>query len=545
VRLRGLQLLCQRLEWQAAAAELKAEKDFSERERGEAAQWVEAARQVKTAQAAALPARIELARAALRLGLTEQASETLRLEQDRADDNLAYVTTRARAQAGDGPCPGLRRELANAPLCQTAWREFRKSGVLAQLETAWQSGKGRDAAAVDTYLGLVHVTPLTYSLDAGGGDATPESFKATLLALEQRAVEANSVSPHLHGVALMAKTLRLAFTASIESKDALAAIPVVARTQLITEAAALAKSQADDTFSQAAVLAVAGVLAQVENGTPVLTPLMGHLKTGLQLPFAALLLWNQLASHDVAGLKQAQNYYGELAQDPKLLSYDRSRWLLLWAEAEQHLAPTDRSVGTLRALCDKLNKPDIPAELRLRAAINLAGLAAKQGQYNDAVELLKGVVQIPRSSVQTRQEQELLIAATGYHVVLQALASPDTSEARANDLSQLLRNVTAAAAASPALAAWLALWRGELETAIALRACKGAATCEQRAKRARGVDRKLLAENIGKRSAALLELGVLAIGGVQVEFQYQHGRLMPSVVLDSSFLTAHMPTIGK
>jgi hypothetical protein len=545
VRLRRIRLLCEQLDWRAATEQLLSEKALSVAERREAETWIAAARAVASPGAESLAAKVEQARLALSLDRTVRASELLAGLDKAANEDLSYATTRARAQIGDGPCPGLRRELANAYLCRAAWRAFRTSHSLAELETAWQSGKGRDATAVDSYLGLVHVTQLMYGFDNGAGDASPESFKTTLLNMEQRATEALAVSAHLRAVALMAKTLRLAFSASVEATDTLAAIAEGDRKQLLAEAQELANKGPKEPFDQAAILAVTGILAQVDDGRPALTQLIGLVQTELQPPFGALLLWNQLASQDPAGFNATRNYYGELAQNPAIESYERSRWLLLWAEAEQHLVPSEHSLATLQALCKQLRAKGVPLELQLRAAINLAGLEARRGDFVKAAEFLKDIAEVPRASVSSRQEQELLIAATGYHLVLEALAAPDSLPARAGELSQLLQTVATASAASPALQVWLALWRGELETLIETRDCRGNTACERRARRARGIDRKLLGESVGRRSAALLELGVLAIGGVQVEFQYQRGRLIPAITVDSSFLLAHMPTIAK
>lgn len=546
VRLRRLRLLSQLLRVEEGRRSLKEDKVLSSSERGEATRWLDAAERLRggVGKSADLTDRIEVARAALVLARPRDAQTALGRRDATDSLDLRVATTRARIATGDGPCPELQRELANAPLCRRAWSDFRKSLAFTELAPAWAANRGRDGMAVDTFLGLVDVTALLYGFDAAAGGATAESYAATLADLEQRAAETSAVSAHLGAVSLMARTLRLAFSASLNATDSLAAIAPEERSKLLASADTLARTQPPEPFNQSAVLAVTGVLAQVEDGSVPLAALSGKVESELQLPFGALTLWNSVASGDVETFKREQNYFGAIAQNAELPSLERSRWLLLWAEAEHHLAPTERTQATLSALASKLTGNDVPLDLRLRAALNLAGLAARTSNWDGALESIRPVADIPHGSVRTRQEQELLIVATAYRAVLEAKKDPSQLEQRALELESLLRNVSAAAAASPALQAWMALWRGELESDRQAQKCGKNTGCLQRARRALGIDPTLLAKAVGARSAALLQRGVLAIGGVQVEFHYQTGRLIPVVSVDASFLHTTMPALS-
>jgi hypothetical protein len=450
-----------------------------------------------------------------------------------------------RATLQDAPCPGLRRELANPEVCHAAWKEFRVSPQFKALEDAWKSGSGRERSSVDAYLGLVHVTALLQGFDESAGEATPESVKKTLRAIESVAGEAAPLGPHYAGVSLMARALGDTFAASVDAKAGTLGFDAGKRKQLIAAAGQLAANVSSEPFNQAAVLAVSGVLAQLEDTSKELKLLQGKLPSSLQATHGSLAIWNQLASHDAASFKSSLQYYGEIAKNQELPAYERSRWLLSWGEAEYLLTPNEHNENTLRALCEKLKSPSVAMELRLRSALTLAGLAARKQQYQTAVTALAEVAGAARSSVQTRQEQELLIVAVGYHQVLLALADPSKARDSARNLSGLLTNINNAGAASALVQLWLALWRGELEAVLGKQQCAGNVACEKRADKARGIDRKLLVQNVGSRTASMLDLNFLPVGGVQVEFQYQNGRLTPIVNLDTAFVAVHVPALNR
>jgi hypothetical protein len=219
--------------------------------------------------------------------------------------------------------------------------------------------------------------------------------------------------------------------------------------------------------------------------------------------------------------------------------------VILWAEAEAHLEPSERSHGIVAELAKRLNSDQAPLDLRLRTAIDLAGLEARKGQYGPAAEALGTLVaKTPRGAVTTRQEQELLVTATGYEHVLRALATSGAERIKhVTALGELIASITRASAAPPALRHWLGSWKAELDRQAQKAACNGNRGCEYKALNSNVLSKAALDAQLGRQMANLMRRGVLPIGGVALEFRYRAGRLAPQVDVDPAFLLVHMPPL--
>src|SRR5690606_30922901 len=133
-----------------------------------------------------------------------------------------------------------------------------------------------------------------------------------------------------------------------------------------------------------------------------------------------------------------------------------------------------------------------------------------------------------------------------YEQVLLALVAKGEKRAEhVGVLSQLLESVTKASAAPPAVAHWLGAWKVELERRVALDACKGERACEQQVKRPGLPSKATLDKALGPQMANLLRHGVLPVGGVELEFRYRGGRLVPQVSVEPAFLLVHMPQLDS
>jgi hypothetical protein len=151
-----------------------------------------------------------------------------------------------------------------------------------------------------------------------------------------------------------------------------------------------------------------------------------------------------------------------------------------------------------------------------------------------------------RGAVSSRQEQDLLVAATGYEQVLLSLAT--TGEQRAQHvgvLGQLLEGVTKASAAPPAVLLWLSAWQAELTRRVAVDACQGARECEQKIKPLALPTKAALDKQLGPQMAGLLRRGVLPVGGVELEFRYRAGRLAPQISVEPAFLLVHISQLDS
>lgn len=446
-----------------------------------------------------------------------------------------------RALAGSGPCPELRSPLGTSGLCRLTWQRFLTPARLATINQAWRSGVGRDAEATDVWLGMSHVVPMMYGLQHNAEQAV-----ANLAAFRQGALAAQVVGPQYKGIAHLASTLELGLRASVKPSDG--ATPEIAKTdreRLIRDTKSLVATSADESWTQAAALGAIAVLLPHEDGTPILAQLSDNIRPEWRITHASLLLWNTLANGAKQDFESQKEVLGRAAQTSGEGSYARSRWVILWAEAEALLDPSEKTYNIVNELGQRLKAPEVPLDLRLRTALDVAGLKARKGDFVAALEVLRPLVaNTSRASINNRLDQELLIAASGYELVLRALSTEgDERAGHIAALGKLLESVAQASAAPPVLMMWLVLWKGELDALVAKGTCAANAACEQRALRSRGIGTAQFEKVIGPRMAAMLRSGVLPIGGVDLELRYRGGRLLPQVDVDPAFLLVHMPTL--
>ena len=532
--------LARKLQPDAAQAALPKEGDVNADHARAADQLIAAARTASTA-ATSPDEAVAVARAFLLLDRDESARQALLPFAEMRASHLGVATGDLRAKAGSGPCPELRTPLGNAPLCRALWEKFLTEERLQLLQDAWQSGTGRDTHAVDTLLGLSHVVPLMYGLAEDESKAVGH-----LSSLEQGAQTAVEVSPRYQGVALLASALRTAFSASVAAAPGRAPdIPKAKRTKLLQRGQAALAAAPDTSWNQAAALAVAAVLAPQEDSTALLAEMNETVRAEWRITHASLLVWNYLADRAAESFTKNKGLLGRAAETSVEGSYERSRWVILWAEADAHLQPSEQSYSVVQELAERLKAPQVPLGLRLRMALDVAGIKARQGDFTTGAGLLEPLVtSTPRGAVQTRHEQELLVAATGYLSVLRALTTEGQPQAEhIQALDELLSNVAQASAAPPVLMMWLALWKGELDAMAAKQSCGGNAPCERKADALRGIRKNVFEQVVGPRMAGMLRNGVLPIGGVDLEFRYRGGQLVPQVAIDPAFLLVHMPTL--
>jgi hypothetical protein len=506
-------------------------------------------RQTKSPEAARTPTtldqRVQLARAWLVLSNAAEAEAVLDGDAAELDSHLALATTFARAKTGASACPLLRAAaVINEPLCQQAWSLLLAQHPLDYIERAWASGNGRDAQAVESHLGLSYVVPLMYGLDSKGQAGSVEWVTRALASIETVATDAVVVDGYFEAVAGLSHALGVAVRASAGDTGKREAIAEPDRKDLLRRATDIAGKQPLHPWGQATALGIAAILSREESIAGILEPLRGKIAREYETTFGALLLWDILADGALDRFREMKPLLGDIATNKDASSFERSKWLFLWAETEAHLSPSLAANETLRKIAESLARENVPLDLRLRATLDLAGLRARQGDIAGAVGLLQPIVEgTPRGGVASHNEQELLIAATGYLMVLRGLlAKGDDRKREAGNLETFLVEIGRANAAPPSVQMWLLLWRAEFDTLIALDACNGAAACEKKAVRQRGVSKPGLAEAVGKRAAELLARGVVPVGGVQIEFRYLgRGRLMPSIEVHPQFVIAHVP----
>lgn len=481
------------------------------------------------------------AKAQLQLDRAEGALEVLGPYVAQEATHLGLAAMQARALAGTGPCPNVRTPLGNGPLCRAAWQRFLTPERLAILSQAWNSGVGRDAESVDVLLGLSHVVPMMYGLQENAEQAI-----AHLSGLAAGAKAATSVGPQYAAIELLATTLHKAVSADTNTSQPVSGeIPKATRKELVDRSLALYQQFPNDSWVQAAVLATIAVVAPYDDSRAALLRMNEDVRAEWRITHGSELLWSLLASADTKAFIANKGVLGRAAQVSAEGSYERSRWVILWAEAEAQLEPSSRSYGIVTELAQRLGTDQAPLDLRLRTAIDAAGLAARQGDFAGGAALLTPLVEkIARSAVSSQQEQDLLVAATGYEQILLALAT--TGEQRAEHvrvLTQLIDGVTKAAAAPPAVTVWLNAWKSDLARRIDVDACQGERACLQKLKPVAVPTKAALDKELGQQMANLLRRGVLPVGGVELEFRYRSGRLAPQISVEPAFLLVHNPQL--
>jgi hypothetical protein len=484
---------------------------------------------------------IRLARSFQELELPERALELLQLAKG---SGLASTTELLRAQLGGSVCPQVLRR--NAILCRAAFAaKTQELKMQTVLDGVWRQEQGRDATAVEHFLGLSFVTPLMYQQDPNGATLTPQTFTQMLQALEQHAQAAKVLSPRFEALALMAEALRSAVESSLVSNGA--GRPVIAaaqRANLRNKAKQLLTNPTDAAWSKAASLAVLAMSLQDDPIGAELSSLRQEVAREQRATLAAMELWTALADQDAQRFTELSDLLPTITQDTASSGEQRSRWLLAFAEAEVLLRPSEKASATLLALCERLGQNGVPLDLRLRATLNRAGLLARENKLVEAKQFLAAVVeQVPREAVDTAEAQEFLVAITGYLLVLRGL-EPSERDSAAQELTQLLVELRQGSAASPSVLLWLGLWRGELEGQKVEQQCGKGPACRAKAKAARGISDSALRAAVGDRTGRLLKNGVLPMGGAEIDLRYSASSgLLPRVAVDVSFPVVQVPPL--
>lgn len=309
---------------------------------------------------------LRVARAALGLGRYEDALAALGARRKRASKDLALAAVVGRALTRGSTCPGVPPAAAEAALCAVAAASdhaYEESVKL--LVDAWAAGAGRDARALETYFGLVHVVPL--------GSDVPAHRQAALENLARALANVPDPSARLAALAVFVDVL-----ATNEPGD-----------ELVGRARALAPG---DELACGATLAVAARLGPTEDARALLQGLEPPGCDALVEPFAVLELEQALAAGDDQSIRAARNALTDAMLGANPL--DRSRLILLLAEADLAHSPTQRARDVLAKVAEPLAGPDTPRPLRFRALVDLAGLDHQAGRIADARERLKAGVDL-------------------------------------------------------------------------------------------------------------------------------------------------------
>jgi hypothetical protein len=460
-----------------------------------------------------LSERLAGARALCRLGRFADADRLLEPVAQQADRHLGLATVLALARLGGSTCPGAPPGSAPDALCAAAWTtDPRVAPALALLERAWQSEQGRDAAAVEVYLGLVEVIAAGYRAQRPTPAALAERFRSL-----QRSVQSGvQAAPELAGLELTVDASLAGFDAmTVRQPGMRPRVPDPILDQLSQRAAALAERMPADRFVQAAVLEVLGLMTQERD----ILPLLGHLPERLPSRYgktrALLRLWSAVARQRADVAEQARSELLSVMVGQGEGSLERARAVLAMAESEAALAGQAASYAKLERVAGQLVAADVPPELRLRAAIDQAGCLARAGRRESAGALLATVL----GSIDPGAVRELSAVADGYRQVLRARGAP-AAERRA--IADALERAPAEGV-PPGAVIWLAAW---------VRALRG--------ERPLGVAE--IESRVGPEAARLQRARVLSTGSVLLRFAFSgETGLAVDISFDPLFLAVEYP----
>ena len=518
---------------------------------GTAAPWmtslvqreVSAATQLEQVQTSDTNTAVQRARALLQLNDRQGALQELNAVES-ASHHLGFQIARHEARFGSLGCGMVPRHLRTPHVCRAVHIQQAKSVDWSLLKAAWQSGVGRDVLAVEGYMALSFVLPMTYGLDTAGNSGSVDSYLEHVNEFANTAKQAVTTSPHFDGMAAFAQVLANAFRASVERETPRGAPNEQTRSRLAQLELMQSKTASVELWSQAARIAVAALLVQDVNPETILQRLVPTLLPRLSSVHGALSTWNALSRRGLSPLRATARQ--RIVDTWSSRSPEHLQWRLTFAEADAYREPGPKSHAVLRGLAEQALVPAQSLGLRLRGGLSMAGLEARAGRFGKAWFILDGLLTEAQSAVQTRDQQELLVAAQGYHLLLDVLRSPPAAKKfKSEALDRFLLKVEQAEAASRSVQIWLAAWRVEVAFRIAEIACGGNGSCATRAKKARGLPREELVVAAGEGGASLLEQGRLALGGLSLELSWSQdeARLAPRVQLTPRFPYVHFPKV--
>ncbi len=531
----------------AAASALSAAKKLDEHDTlgaraARTARWVDLARLAHDAKGKKLDLdhAVDVAWALLELHREDEALAVLAPFGAQAEHNLRLAAARALASAGGGICPGLSGGAANAVVCAVAWNaDASVKQNIAILGKAWDSKQARDDRSIETWIGYSYVVPWIYSTvqQAASREEAERAFRGRLQALERGAKDASAASHAFDGLLLFTDTLGAGFEAAGKRKpNERVKLPVPVQTELARRAEELGARSPAQRFTQAGVLGVAAMLAQERDVLPLIKLLPDALPHDLAVPRGELRLWAAVANRRADEAERARS---EIAAE--LPSIDdpmtRSRLVLTLAEANAALTHSERAYAVLAQVSAQLIDPRVPAELKLRAAVDDAGALARAGKEKDAEGILEQVTTTTQVPNDSSTEHDLATIAKGYLLVLRGRAA--AGDERKDYRDKLSHLTDGAASAIPAsITLWRDLWVAELDRLARAERC-GAMKCAGAAPK---LDAARIDAAIGPESGRIVRDGTLAAGTVRLWFDFSGTRgLRAVVVLEPRLLAVEFP----
>jgi len=446
--------------------------------------------------------------ALLELGRYADARSALTPALAKAKTDLRVGAALAIVAADGTACPGVQPQVGSPRLCADA--VVVRAGLtpaLTDMDLAWQSGGGRDAASAEAYIGLAHVVPWVTSL-ARASDATTlerdfsERYQALATVLREL--------PEQKPLAVFAAALSAGVTAGLH-------MPHGERPQIDSNRKQELWFAALGVDAPAPRLAVGAVLAADQ---PVLQLLPKAAPQHLAGARAGLLAWEAASSAEPSVLETAKAALAEqLALSPKGSTESASAVLLL-AELDAATAPSERSHRALAQISGQLIGEALPPDLALRAVLDAAGALERLGRGSEALGVLRKAAEIESLP---GPAGDLLLLIRAEKLVMEWDAKKDPQRTA---LAKALASLPVGSA-PPTIAFVLGAW--------------GSSKVLRQAKQA---PRALLEARIGVRAAELMVKG--ALRGTRVSLRVSYGfqtGITPEVTFDPMFVPLVRPEL--
>jgi len=337
---------------------------------------------LSAAQAASGTDPLATSWALLQLGRYADAGQQLAPMAARAKSDLRVAAALAVVAADGSACPGLQEGVGSPRLCALAVQARPQlARALSELEQAWQSKAGRNAASVEAYLGLAHVVPWLMDLSTATDPASLERDFAKRHSALTRAI---ADLPEQRPLAVFAAAFAAGMKAGLQARPGerprieSSQKPELVQAALSTEAAAPR-------------LAVAAVLASDQSVLSLLPEKAPQRLAGTR---AGLLVWEAASSSDAATLETARSALAERISSAPTAGTERPAAVLLLAELDAAATPGERSYGALAQVASQLISEPLPPELALRAVLDAAGALERLGRASDALGVLKKAAEI-------------------------------------------------------------------------------------------------------------------------------------------------------
>ena len=445
--------------------------------------------------------------ALLDLGRYADARRALGPVQSKARTDLRVGAALAIVAADGTACPGLQPQVGSPRLCADAVTV--RAGLtpaLTDMDLAWQSGKGRDAASAEAYIGLAHVVPWVTSLAQASDPASLErDFTERYQALSGVLREL----PEQKAFAGFAAALSAGVTAGLHMTHG-------ERPQVESTKKQELWFGALGVDAPAPRLAVSAVLAADQ---PVLQLLPKTAPSPLLPARAGLLAWEAVSSDDPSVLESAKAALAEQLTLAPRRSTQSAAAVLVLAELEVTTAPTERSQRALAQIAGQLIGDALPPDMALRAVLDAAGALERSGRTAEALGVLSKAAEIESLP---GPAADLLLLIRAEKLVLEWDAKKDPQRAT---LAKALAALPAST--SPTIAFVLSAWASPKVL-----------------RQAKGSPRALLEERIGVRAAEQMAKGTLRGTRVSLRVSYAfHSGITPEVTFDPMFVPLVRPEL--